>query len=510
MHRRDRALWALAVLLSLALLMAPALWNGFPLLQWDTGGYLARWYEGYLVPSRAVVYGLILNAGSPLAFWPVLLLQSALTVWVIALMLRAHGLGRRPLLLLAVVATLSLATTLPWLTAILLTDIFCGLSVLALYLLLLRGDALSRGESAGLIVLIAVSSATHSATMAMLLGLVIVAALLALLNRTRMPPARLARGIGALALGAVMVFAADYAVAGRLAWTPGGFALTFGRMLQDGIVKKYLDEHCPDPALRLCAYKDQLPHDADVWFWGSDLFNKLGRFAGLGKEMETIAVGSVVDYPALQIETAAAAVAKQLVAVAHRRRRAQRDLAHLQHRRMLYAAARPRHARGAPAEGRTVVHRHQRLPISPRAAVDGPAADYHLARLPQNTSRPDRRTRRNRRARASRQRGRLRRLRQSARPLRRARGVACLGGSHPGFAPDDRAVSPAIVELFLACRVIVVRRIGAGDGGRYCISARVRRDGRSIKCFGVDAGERAHGARADGSGAVERLSLHLP
>jgi hypothetical protein len=62
--RRDRALWALAVILSIALLMAPALWNGFVLLQWDTGGYLARWYEGYLVPSRAVVYGLILNAGA--------------------------------------------------------------------------------------------------------------------------------------------------------------------------------------------------------------------------------------------------------------------------------------------------------------------------------------------------------------------------------------------------------------------------------------------------------------
>ena len=30
---RDRALWALAVILSLALLIAPALWNGFPLLQ---------------------------------------------------------------------------------------------------------------------------------------------------------------------------------------------------------------------------------------------------------------------------------------------------------------------------------------------------------------------------------------------------------------------------------------------------------------------------------------------
>ena len=84
MPARDRALWALAVILSIALLIAPALWNGFALLQYDTGGYLARWYEGTLVPSRAVVYGLILNAGVPLAFWPVLLVQ-----------VRAHGLDRR-------------------------------------------------------------------------------------------------------------------------------------------------------------------------------------------------------------------------------------------------------------------------------------------------------------------------------------------------------------------------------------------------------------------------------
>jgi hypothetical protein len=97
MQARDRALWALAVILSLALLMAPALWNGFALLQFDTGGYLARWYEGTLVPSRAVVYGLILNAGVPFGFWPVVFVQSALTVWLIALILRTHGLAHRPM-----------------------------------------------------------------------------------------------------------------------------------------------------------------------------------------------------------------------------------------------------------------------------------------------------------------------------------------------------------------------------------------------------------------------------
>jgi hypothetical protein len=52
-----------------------------------------------------------------------------------------------------------------------------------------------------------------------------------------------------------------------------------------------------------------------MWFWGSKLFDSLGRFAGLGKEMEKIAVESLIQYPVLQLKTAAIAMAKQLVAV---------------------------------------------------------------------------------------------------------------------------------------------------------------------------------------------------
>jgi hypothetical protein len=312
---RHRAFGALASIVSVLLLLAPALWNGFALLQYDTGGYLARWYEGTLVPSRAVVYGLILNAGVPLGFWPVLVLQAALTVWVIALTLRAHGLGGRPWLLLGLVATLSAVSTLPWLTSILLTDIFCGLGVLALYLLLMRNETLTRGERIALIVLTAVAAATHNATLAVLLALLAAAACVFLIYRQRMPARALGRGLLALALGALLVLAADLVVAKRLAWTPGGFALSFGRMLQDGIVNKYLDEHCPDPTLQICAYKDQLPADADTWFWGSALFDRLGRFAGLDQEMAAIGLRSLAAYPGLQIKAAAAATVHQLIDV---------------------------------------------------------------------------------------------------------------------------------------------------------------------------------------------------
>ena len=64
-----------------------------------------------------------------------------------------------------------LLTALPWLADILLTDIFAGLAVLALYLLVLRPETLERWERVALFALIAFAAATHSATLAVLLAL---------------------------------------------------------------------------------------------------------------------------------------------------------------------------------------------------------------------------------------------------------------------------------------------------------------------------------------------------
>ena len=311
---RGRALWVLVSVLCVALLCAPALWNGFPLLQYDTGGYLVRWYEGYLVPSRAVLYGLFLNAGQWWNFWPVVAVQAALTTWVVALALRVHGF-RHPLILLGAIAALSVFTTLPWLTAILLTDIFCGLGVLGLYLLIARGSELARAERIGLIALVAAAGATHSATLAVLIAMLLAAALWRLADRQRIALTRLRDGAVALVFGALLVFATNYATSGRLAWTPGGLSLAFGRMLQDGIVNRYLDDHCPDEKLKLCPYRAELPRNADAWFWGNPTFIKLGRFAGLGDEMGKIALESLREYPAMQAQAAANAFARQLVNV---------------------------------------------------------------------------------------------------------------------------------------------------------------------------------------------------
>ncbi|HEY2183978.1 MAG TPA: hypothetical protein VGH39_03190 [Xanthobacteraceae bacterium] len=305
----------MVLIVGVLILLAPALWNGFPLLQYDTGGYLARWFEGYLVPSRPGAYGLVLAAGASLQFWPVLLLQAALTVWVLALVLRSLGFGGQPIVFLATLSLLAVATSLPWLTAVLLTDIFAGLAVLALYLVVFCADRLARWECSGLVALTAFAGATHSATLVLIGALAAAAVMTHWLARDLVPRRGMRDAVVAALGGIAITLAANFAVAGRLAWTPGGYGIVFGRMLQDGIVDRYLGDHCPEMRLKLCPFRHELPHDADAFLWGKSPFDQLGRFDGLGDEMRTIALGSLWAYPTLQIKMAARAAAHQLISV---------------------------------------------------------------------------------------------------------------------------------------------------------------------------------------------------
>jgi hypothetical protein len=313
-RRTDSAwVWLSAVAIPL-MLLAPALWNGYPLLQWDTGGYLARWYEGYLVPSRSTVFGLYLHYGEGSSFWINLGIQALATLWILQLTLRVFGMVR-PWRLAAVGVALVLTTALPWLASMLLTDIFAGLSVLSLFILVLHGDKTSGIEKASLFVFTAFAAATHSATLAVLLGLCCVGWIALPFLRARIPVSGLLQGSLTIVAGAAMLLSANFALSGQFAWTPGGYGVAFGRMMQDGIVTQYLREHCPQQHLKLCPYRNELPATADQFLWGDSMFNTLGRFKGLNDEMGFIVLHSLAEYPLWQAEAAALATAQQLVHV---------------------------------------------------------------------------------------------------------------------------------------------------------------------------------------------------
>jgi hypothetical protein len=307
--------WVIAAAIPL-MLLGPAFWNGYPLLQSDTGGYLARWYEGYLVPSRSTVFGFYLNLGEDTNFWLNLTIQALATMWILQVTLRVLGLAR-PWRLFGLCLVLSMTTALPWLTSMLLTDIFAGLSVLSLFVLVLYGDKISGIERAALVVFTAFAAATHSATMAVLLGLCCVGWIARPFLRGRIAASYLAQGTLTIAAGATMLLSANFALSGQVAWTPGGYAIAFARMLQDGIVTRYLNDHCPTQHFKLCPYRDNLPETADDFLWSREtVFNKLGRFPGMSDEMGYIAVHALAEYPLWQAKEALLAAGEQMLKVA--------------------------------------------------------------------------------------------------------------------------------------------------------------------------------------------------
>ena len=314
--RTAGSIWLRLAALALPLLMiAPAFWNGYPLLQWDTGGYLARWYEGYLVPSRSTVFGLYLHYGESSGFWINLAVQSLATLWLVQLTLRVLGLMQTSRFV-AISLLLILSTALPWLASMLLTDIFAGLSILSLFLLVVGGNRHLWLEKIALFVFTAFAAATHSATLGVLLGLCAVGWMMRPVLRRRLPLAGLTQASLTIVVGGLMLVSANHALSGKWAWTPGGNGVAFGRMMQDGIVARYLNDHCPRETFKLCPYRNELPATADEFLWGKSMFNTLGRFDGLNDEMGYIVVHSLADYPAWQAGAALRAMGQQLLHVA--------------------------------------------------------------------------------------------------------------------------------------------------------------------------------------------------
>lgn len=318
-HRRSHAagsLWLRLAAVALPLLMiAPALWNGYPLLQWDTGGYLARWYEGYLVPSRSTVFGIYLHYGESFGFWINIAIQSLATLWLLQLTLRVLGL-MQTFRFVAISLLMILSTALPWLASMLLTDIFAGLSILSLFLLVVGASRTSGLEKIALFVFTAFAAATHSATLGVLFGLCVAGWMARPLLGRRLPIAGLAQASLTIVAGGLMLVSANHALSGKWAWTPGGTGVAFGRMMQDGIVARFLNDHCPRETFKLCPYRNEFPATADEFLWGKSVFNTLGRFDGLNDEMGAIVVESLRDYPAWQAGAALRAMGQQLLHVA--------------------------------------------------------------------------------------------------------------------------------------------------------------------------------------------------
>ncbi len=309
--------WPAAATVAL-FLAAPALWNGFPLVFDDVGGYIDGFITGLPANGRAAIFGAYLTLGIPFNFWPMVLIQSALMAWLLVLMLKAHGFRNRPGLTLSLGLGLGTLTSLPWYASQIMPDIFAPAGIIALYLLAFRLRTLAWHARLLLGLVIAFGMAGHMAIFGVAVGLcVTLIGWRALALKWPVERPRLAYPVGATAFGVLLALAVNWLVIGQFGFTPGGSNFLFGRLIQTGIAAQYLADNCPNPTLRLCAYRDSLPSQGDDWLWSGDSspLYKLGGWDRFEEEAARIVKDSLARYPIAHLQAAAAGTIEQLVRV---------------------------------------------------------------------------------------------------------------------------------------------------------------------------------------------------
>jgi hypothetical protein len=291
------------VLLTL-LFLAIALWNGFPLMFYDTGGYLAEGLQGAFLAERSPVYSLLLFlTGGAISLWPVVILQAAMTAWLITETARTEVSRLSLAGLMAIGVGLMLATGIGWYTGQVEPDCMTALVVLGSYLLLFRSQVLGPARSILVAAITGLAVACHPSHLGLIAGLLLVAAFLRLIQRQL--ALRILPALGALVLALALIFASNYVLTRQLFLSRSASVFVFARLMQDGIVKRLLDDTCPQSGYQLCAHKNRLKTRADAWLWAPDsLFRARGGFHGDHTEEGRIIADSLRRYPLLQLKAA--------------------------------------------------------------------------------------------------------------------------------------------------------------------------------------------------------------
>lgn len=325
-HTTQNRLSILMLLVLAAIILAlPALWNGFPLLFWDSADYIAMPFTGDIPPFRTASYILMMLPGVLTGtLWTPMALQCLLAAYILYEALHAFAPVPARRALLPATLALTLFTALPWYAGQLMADIFTGLATLGVAILAF-GPAVHWTRRAALTGTVALGVAVHTSHLAVTVGLVLVLLGLAV-------AARLWRGAGwlrpqvrlsviGLTLGALLAGAANWGVSGQFHIAQSNALLTFARLLQDGIGHRYLADVCPrglrrgnGETLKLCAVRDRLPRSANSFLWAPGPFYELGGWdsPALKDEAAFIVRDSLKRYPLAHLQAAAGLAWRQL------------------------------------------------------------------------------------------------------------------------------------------------------------------------------------------------------
>lgn len=255
------------ILIAALLLLAPALYNGFPLVTSDSGAYIANGFELSVPLDRPLGYSIFIRLCSLGAtLWGVVACQAIILAFFLHRICR-HLLGPhyRQGIFIAIMLIVTAATSAAWFTGQLMPDIFTAILFLAVFAWFFTPFQRWWQQFLLLLFIYAVLL-QHNSNALILLSFSIILLGYRLVRRGgKLRPPLLLIG---LSLASLLTFSAMNAIAGKgFRPSAGTHVFLMCRLVESGIMDKFLEEQCGSNKYKMCAYKDQLPNRQWDFMW---------------------------------------------------------------------------------------------------------------------------------------------------------------------------------------------------------------------------------------------------
>lgn len=279
----------------------PAIYNGYPLLWFDSCRYLLAPWHDYVAEMRSPFYGLAIAPLVALATeWAIVAAQCAIVAAMIFLVLRTT-LGRmRAWSYLLLLGLLALLTGVSWHSSLIMADVFAGVLPLGIFLLAFVRDRLAWWERALVFAVACLASLVHYSHLLLVAAIAISASIVLLLERR---PSRQVAFSAACCLAVVAItigahMGLQWRWQNKLQISPNGSLFLLARLVEDGPAKDYLSKECPAANFLLCKFVNDMPMPAArfLW-WDNGPVKNLGGPQAISAEAGIIVSGALRQEP---------------------------------------------------------------------------------------------------------------------------------------------------------------------------------------------------------------------
>ena len=268
-------IYVISSMITVGFLIVPALYNGYPLTFSDTGTYIFSGFAQFVPVDRPLGYGLFIYAlGKQInSLWVVIIIQALFVLWVSHLFINLIIPSLNTFFFTSgILILLSFLTGVSNYTSILIPDIFTPLSLMSVAVLLFRCK-LSLSNTLWLSLMIIFSCTLHFSNLLLIVGAIVVfflvlfvtGAFRAIINRKKIIVLTTTIFLSWIAMPIV-----HYIHGKDFVWSRATNVIIMGRLMESGVLKKYLNDKCPEPEIELCGKRSKIKQYAYQFLWDND------------------------------------------------------------------------------------------------------------------------------------------------------------------------------------------------------------------------------------------------